>query len=282
MGRHFSTQTLRASALTSLQSETHESVYVAAHAVDLVTGDVLFALNEQVVMPGVSLGRLLLLAEVAARLQRDPLSGLDRMDRFGEKSTHSSGLWRSMDASLLSVHDLAALVGATNDSLAVHVLLRRVGFAAVHARAEAEGMNNATLLDLARDHEATDDAHSLGTSSVTDLTTFFSSLALGRIDNVATSRQVIEWLSLNSDLSLVSSAFGLDPHIHPHTQRGITLVNATSAVRGVLSEAGLVQGKHATVAFAVSAYGDDDDLPTRLAVIDAMRTLGVNLLEYVY
>jgi beta-lactamase class A len=87
---------------------------------------------------------------------------------------------------------------------------------------------------------------------------------------------------LNSDFSLVSSAFGLDPHSHRHPEHGILLVNKTGTDAGVRSEVGVLRGPRAGVTYAVSTYFDDTDLPSRLAVIDGMRAVGLDLLEYVF
>jgi beta-lactamase class A len=42
----------------------------------------------------------------------------------------------------------------------------------------------------------------------------FSALARGEVVDNLTSSRVLGWLSLNADLSLVASAFGLDPLSH--------------------------------------------------------------------
>jgi beta-lactamase class A len=114
------------------------------------------------------------------------------------------------------------------------------------------------------------------------LTWLFSALARGEVVSPATSQRVISWLSLNSDFSLVSSAFGLDPHSHRHAEHGILLVNKTGTDAGVRSEVGVLRGPRAGVTYAVSTYFDDTSLPARLAVIDGMRTVGIDLLEYVF
>ncbi|MFE4468420.1 serine hydrolase [Leifsonia sp. NPDC056824] len=259
-----------------------QGVQVSARATDLSTGEVLFSVDDHVVMPTASIGKVLLLVEVAARLQSRQLSPLAQLDRAPQDTAGESGIWQHLQVPALPVADLAALVGATSDNLATNVLLRRVGLEAVSARTESLGLTRTALLDLVRDHRGPDDAPQLSVGSANELTWLFSALARGEVVDAATSRQVISWLSLNSDFSLVSSAFGLDPHSHRHPEHGILLVNKTGTDAGVRSEVGVLRGPRAGVTYAVSTYFDDTALPARLSVIDGMRTVGLELLEYVF
>ncbi|MCI0156715.1 class A beta-lactamase-related serine hydrolase [Leifsonia shinshuensis] len=259
-----------------------QGVQVSARATDLSTGEVLFSVDDHVVMPTASIGKVLLLVEVSARLQSGQLSPLVQLDRAPQDVAGDSGIWQHLQVPALPVSDLAALVGATSDNLATNVLLRRVGLEAVSARTESLGLTRTALLDLVRDHRGPDDAPQLSVGSANELTWLFSALARGEIVDAQTSRQVISWLSLNSDFSLVSSAFGLDPHSHRHPEHGILLVNKTGTDEGVRSEVGVLRGPRAGVTYAVSTYFDDTALPARLGVIDGMRTVGLDLLEYVF
>lgn len=259
-----------------------QGVQVSARATDLSTGEVLFSVDDHVVMPTASIGKVLLLVEVAARLQSGELSPLAQLDRAAQDDGGDTGIWQHLQVPALPVADLAALVGATSDNLATNVLLRRVGLEAVSARTESLGLTRTALLDLVRDHRGPDDAPQLSVGSANELTWLFSALARGEVVNAKTSRQVISWLSLNSDFSLVSSAFGLDPHAHRHPEHGILLVNKTGTDAGVRSEVGVLRGPRAGVTYSVSTYFDDTALPARLAVIDGMRTVGLDLLEYVF
>ena len=259
-----------------------QGVQVSGRATDLASGEVLFSVDDHVVMPTASIGKVLLLVEVAARLQSGQLSPLAVLDRAPQDAAGDSGIWQHLQVPSLPVADLAALVGATSDNLATNVLLRRVGLEAVSARTESLGLTRTALLDLVRDHRGPDDAPQLSVGSANELTWLFSALARGEVVDAVTSRQVISWLALNSDASLVSSAFGLDPHAHRQAEHGILLVNKTGSDAGVRSEVGVLRGPRAGVTFAVSTYFDDTSLASRLAVIDGMRTVGLDLLEYVH
>jgi beta-lactamase class A len=257
-------------------------VQVSARATDLATGSVLFSIDDHVVMPTASIGKVLLLVEVAARIQSQEVSALSLLDRSLEDAVGNSGIWQHLQVPSLPVADLAALIGATSDNLATNVLLRRIGLDAVSARTENLGLKRTALLDLVRDHRGPDDAPQLSVGSANELTWLFSALARGEIVDAPTSQRVISWLSLNADLSLVGGAFGLDPLAHRSSEHSILLVNKTGTDLGVRSDAGVLRGPRAGVTYAVSMYFDDSSLATRLAVIDGMHTVGLDLLEYVH
>ena len=58
-----------------------QGVQVSGRATDLASGEVLFSVDDHVVMPTASIGKVLLLVEVAARLQSGQLSPLAVLDR---------------------------------------------------------------------------------------------------------------------------------------------------------------------------------------------------------
>jgi len=257
-------------------------VQVSARAIDLATGSVLFSVDDHVVMPTASIGKVLLLVEVAARIESQQTSSLSIIERTVQDAVGDSGIWQHLAAPAMPLADLAALIGATSDNLATNVLLRHVGLDAVSKRTEELGLTRTALLDLVRDHRGPDDAPQLSVGSANELTWLLSSLARGEIVSPETSQRVIGWLSLNTDFSMVAGAFGLDPLAHRTAEHSILLVNKTGTDRGVRSEVGVLRGPRAGVTYAVSTYFDDTDLETRLAVLDGMRTVGLDLLEYVH
>jgi beta-lactamase class A len=97
-----------------------------------------------------------------------------------------------------------------------------------------------------------------------------------------TSARVVGWLNLNTDQSMVAGAFGLDPLAHRTDEHGLVLINTTGTDRGVRAEAGVLRGPRSGVAYAVLLRFEDDSLATRLSVLDAMRTVGRDLLDYVH
>ncbi|TFC24722.1 serine hydrolase [Cryobacterium sp. TMT1-3] len=257
-------------------------VQVSARATDLSTGRVLFSVDDHVSMPTASVGKVLLLIEVAARLKDAEFGLATMLERTGIDAVGDSGIWQHLQVSRLSVADLAALVGATSDNLATNVLIRAVGLHAVRARTESLGLSRTALLDLVRTKRGPDDAPQLSVGSAKELTWLFTALARGEIVDAETSGRVIGWLSLNSDLSLVASAFGLDPLAHREKDHGLLMVNKTGTDVGVRAEVGILRGPRAGVTYAVAMLFDDTRLMTRLAALDGMRAVGADLLEYVH
>lgn len=259
-----------------------DGVQVSARATDLATARLLLSVDDHVVMPAAGVGTVLLLIEVAAR-HRDPdLGGYTILDREPLDAVAGSGVWQHLQAPSLPVSDLAVLIGATGDNLATNVLLRSVGLGPVRQRAEDLGLARTALLDVVRDQRGPDDAPHLSVASAKELTGLFTALARGEVVDQAVSERVLGWLSLNTDLSMVAGAFGLDPLDHRGADHGLLLVNKTGTDVGVRSDAGVLRGPRAGVAYAVSLGFADNRLSTRLAVIDGMRAFGLDLLEYVH
>jgi beta-lactamase class A len=271
-----------ARGFTALGELSLAGVQVSARATDLATGKVLFSVDDHVVMPTASIGKVLLLIEVAARLAGPAADAYTVLDREPTDAVGDSGVWRHMLAPSLPAADLGALVGATSDNLATNVLLRSVGLEAVRARAESLGLTRTALLDIVRDQRGPDDAPQLSIGSAKELGWLFSALVRGEIVSPQVSHRVVGWLALNTDLSMVSSAFGLDPLAHGSTDHGVHLINKTGTDAGVRSEAGVLRGPRAGVAYVVSTSFADTGLSSRLAVLDAMRSVGMDLLEYVH
>jgi beta-lactamase class A len=255
---------------------------VSASAADVSTGRELLQIDDSIVLPTASVGKVLLLIELAAAMGvADPrTTGL--ADKDAGTVVGDSGMWRHMRASTLPVQDLAVLIGAVSDNVATNVLLSRFGLDGVRARTEELGMRRTALLDTVRDHRGPDDAPQLSVGSTAELVWLFSALARGEVVDYATSHRVLGWLSLNTDLSMVASAFGLDPLAHGRADHQLALANKTGSDVGVRSEAGVLRGPRAGVAYAVTVTFNDADLASRLIAMEAMRTVGYDLLDYVH
>jgi len=283
-GRHVSEQREPrfAGSFTALGALAYDGAQVSASVIDLHDGRTLVAIDDRIVLPTASIGKVLLLIEVSARLTARDFSGYGILDKTPRDLVGDSGVWQHMQAPALPIADLATLVGATSDNMATNLLLSRIGLDAVRARTEAIGLTRTALLDVVRDLRGPDDAPQLSVGSTAELAWLFGALARGEIVDPGTSQRVIGWLSLNTDLSMVASAFGLDPLAHRMPDHATLLVNKTGTDIGVRSEAGAIKGGRAAVAYAVSVHFADASLEERLKVLAAMRTIGEELLEYVH
>ena len=107
---------------------------VSASVVDLDSNERVLAIDDRIVLPTASLGKILLLIEVSARLSERGAPEVDMLDRTSKDHVGDSGLWRHLHARSLPLADVATLVGATSDNLATNVLLRQVGLESVRQR----------------------------------------------------------------------------------------------------------------------------------------------------
>lgn len=275
-GEHFN------GSFAALGKLAYEGARVSANIVDLRSGLTVLAIDDRIVLPTASIGKVLLLIEVSARVTARDFAGYGILDKTPGDEVGTAGLWQQLQAPALPVVDLATLVGATSDNLATNVLLRQVGLEAVRARTESLGLSRTALLDLEREKRGPDDAPQLSVGSTAELAWLFGALSRGQVVDYVTSHRVLGWLSNNVDLSMVASAFGLDPLSHRSADHGIQLINKTGSASGVRSEVGLLSGPRTGVAYAVTVQFADEGILSRLRVIDAMRLVGSDLLEHVH
>jgi beta-lactamase class A len=266
---------------TALGTLAYGGAQVSASIIDLSSGAHLVSIDDRVVLPTASVGTVLLLIETSARLTARDFSAYGIVDKPGLPVVGGSGVWQHLQVPALPIGDLATLVGATSDGLATNLLLARVGLDAVRERAETLGLTRTALLDVVRDHRGPDDAPQLSVGSTSELAWLMGALARGEIVDAVTSQRVMGWLSLGSDLSMVASAFGLAPLAHRTTDHDLLLVNTTGSDAGVRCDVGALRGPKAAIAYAVTVQFEDDGLAERLRVIDALRTVGGDLLDYV-
>jgi len=245
----------------------------------LVTGgshdDVLFEHSPHLVLRTASIGKTLLLVEVARRVALGELDLAEPLTRTHADAVADSGLWQHLASDTLPLADVAALIGAVSDNLATNVLLGRVDLAAAARVAGELGMSHTRLLDRVRDVRTPDDPPALSVGSAAELTRLFEDLSRGRVFSSEVSAQVLDWLAPNTDLSMVAAAFGLDPLAHVEPDRGIVLRNKTGTNATVRADVGVACGPLGRVAYAVIANADMAALDgPRDAVLASMRSIG--------
>jgi beta-lactamase class A len=268
-------------SFAALGGIAYEGAQVSATVLDLSTASPLVSIDDRIVLPTASVGKVLLLIEVSARLTRRAGDALGILEKAPVANVGDSGILRYLRAPALPIADLATLVGATSDNLATNMLIGEVGLDAVRRRGESLGLHRTALLDIVRDSRGPDDAPQLSIGSTAELAWLMGALARGEIVDAETSRRVMGWLSLGSDLSMVASSFGLDPLAHASSDHGILLINKTGTDAGVRSEVGALRGPSGAVSYAVSIQFDDTSLDARLRVLEAMRTIGADILDLV-
>lgn len=277
VGRRSFTTTLK--ALDELASS---GAQISVRVNDLDRGTTVLAGDDFMTLPIAGLGIVPLLIEVAAGFESGVLEPLEIIERSSVDRVAVAGVWQHLKAPALPLSDLAVLAASTGDALAANALLARVGLPAVRARIEQLGLARSALLDRFRDERGPDDAPHYALGSARELSDVFAALVNSQAVSAGVSAQVAEWLSLNQDLSLVASATGLDPFSHDNDEHGLLFINKTGRDAGIRVEAGVLAGPRAGVSYALIVCFDDLSITHRLRVHEAFRTLGVDLMEYVY
>ena len=217
-----------------------------------------------------SVGKLLLLIAIARRIDSGDLDPSEELVREPQDAVADSGIWQHLAQERLRIDDLACLVGGVSDNLATNVLLRRVGLDEVDRTRAALGLELTRLLDQVRDERTGSDPVAVSVGSATELRGLVEYL---RDDEGAAAAQVIDWLRIGCDLSMVAAAFGFDPLAHVSVDRGFQVVNKTGTNRGVRADVGLLEGPGGGASYS-AIFNWDDDVDPRDEVLGAMRELG--------
>ncbi len=247
---------------------------------DASNGTVLARHRADEVQRTASVGKLFLLVEVARRLEDGTLPHDEPLTWHDDETVEDSGLWYRLATRTLPVADLGVLVGAVSDNLATNVLVRHVGLDAVAALTRELGYTESGLLDRVRDHRGPDDPPTLSRGNATELSDLMVRLERGRVVSPGVSSQVLAWLGANTDLSMVASAFGLDPLAHDLVDRGYRLVDKTGTISTARIDVGVVEGPRRAVAWAALAEWPADTDP-RDDVLASMHGLGRLLRAHV-
>ncbi|MFG1610876.1 serine hydrolase [Actinoplanes sp. NPDC049265] len=217
-----------------------------------------------------SIGKILLLAETARRIAEGTLDPGEPLRRDPAVAVADSGLWQHLSVDVLPLADVAALIGAESDNYATNVLLRRIGIEAVGALTGTLGLEQTALNRLVGIQPP--GVHTkLSTGSARELAALMLRLARGRLISPAVSARVDGWLALNTDLSMVASAFHLDPLAHLDAP----LRNKTGTDDGIRADVGYLRGDR-PLAYAVLANWDPARDRTG-AVLAGMREIGAAL-----
>ena len=243
--------------------------------VDADTGERLLEVNPDRVLKTASVGKLFLLVEIARQAEAGDLGLDEQIDRRTEDQVADSGIWHTLDADTMTIDDACRLVGAVSDNLATNVLIGRIGIDAIAATTYFLGYERSELLDRVREERGPAHPPTLSRGSAGELADLMARLCTGDVISAAVSDRVLDWIGLNTDLSMVAAAFGLDPLAHQDEDRGIVLRNKTGTIDTARIDVGLVSGGGRRLAYAVLANWDEAAPPAiRDDVLDAMGSVG--------
>jgi beta-lactamase class A len=228
-------------------------------------------------MNAASIGKLLLLVEVARQCADGGLTGTTVLGRDPELCVADSGIWQHLHVEELAVHDLCVLVASVSDNSATNALLKHVGLQRIHDLADSLGLEHTALLDYVRDQRGPDNPETLSTGSASELSLVMSQLSRNELVSPTVSKQVNAWLAMSVDLSMVASVFGLDPLSHAPSDRNFIIRNKTGADPGVRADVGTIGRNAVWLNYAVIANWNASDPDLRDNALSGMRAIGTIL-----
>lgn len=223
-----------------------------------------------------SVAKVFVLMELADRLARDATVAEQLIDRRETEPVFDSGIWHAMQVNSLPVIDLAVLVGALSDNWATNALIDVCGLGRIQALAAVLAPGGSMLNDYVRDDRSGNVPETLSDGCARDWATIMQRLYYAQGIDVAVCRQVLAWLAQDTDLSMVTAAFDLDPLAHDTEDLGLRLWHKTGTDLGVRADIGVIRSASTVVSYAVICNWPATDMrsDTRRAVHSTMRSIG--------
>ena len=244
----------------------------SSHIVDS-TGTVVYSEDAGRLQPTASIGKIFLLAAAADAVAAGSLD-LSMLIPRPSEPVADSGLWQHLAVEDLTLGDVAVLTAAVSDNLAANALLDLLGLDAADAAARSLGCVQSRLLDRIRAVRGAGDPIAPSVGRADELAEAVRRIqAQADADDQSTASALRRWLSIGVDLSMVASAFHLDPLAHIDADRGVQLWNKTGTDTFVRADTGVVEGAQGWLAYAALAEWDAD-CDDRDEAMDRMRKLG--------
>jgi len=242
-------------------------------AIDIDSGETLARLDPERVLDTASVGKVFLLHRLLAEVDAGARTLEERVTRRPSEWMDNSGLWYLLQADTLSLYDVAALIGAVSDNAATNTLCRVIGLPAVQQHTAELGYTHSGLDDIVRWPIPAGAPPTLSHGNAEELVRFVARTAKAEDLSPASADTLQRWLGAGMDLSMVASAFGLDPLAHYSYDRGIWLWNKTGTISNVRADIGLVMSGERRIAYAALANWERG-ADARDGVLASMRGLG--------
>jgi beta-lactamase class A len=224
------------------------------------------------VLPLASVGKLLLLAEVARGISGGGLAAGEPIDLIDEDYCGGSGLLTELSARRWTVADLAVLTASVSDNTATNALIRRVGLAQVNMGAEALGLVRTRVLDRIREPRRPEDPSTFAVGTAAELAELAGHIA----GDGRWARLLLGWMAGCGDRSMVPALIPHDPEdatVRDIPRASLWVANKTGVDVGTRCDVGVVRGTR-QVCYAVlagCAPGDEFEMT------QAMRTIGARI-----
>ena len=253
--------------------------------VDLGVGDSPRTLAEHdadLLLSSASVGKVFVLIELAERLAAGTLDADLLLDRRVTSRITDSGLWHRLHVDQLPLLDVVTLVGAVSDNWATNVLIDLLGLERIRETARRWAPGGSDLVDVVRGLRGPQDPPHLSLGCARDWTSILARLWADDRAGGAVGRLVLGALTPGVDLSMVASAFDLDPLAHDEDPAGPQLINKTGTNLGVRCDIGIIEDEAHPIAYAVLANWPEEPAGRgRADVLAGMRAIGQQMRSLV-
>ncbi|MCW3839516.1 class A beta-lactamase-related serine hydrolase [Micromonospora yasonensis] len=207
--------------------------------------------DPDLVLPVASVGKVLLLGEVARRLA-DATLAPDRPVELldADREVGGTGLIGRLSPRRWTVADLATAVAAVSDNAATNALLRLVTLDAVQELARRVGLRDTTVHDRIRAERGPGVPETFATGTARELCAFLAEVASGAWQSRQACQLLRDWLAGNTDRTMVADSVGHDPW----SGDGVQVENKTGTDTGVRADTGIVSGRHTVVYAVIAAF----------------------------
>lgn len=235
-------------------------------------------INSTKELPSASIGKIFILMAVLEQVGQGFLS-LDQLVETDETDlVKDSGIMQFMSSSTFSITDLCVLVASVSDNRAANRLLDLVGLAATQQISRNLGFVRTQVLDRIRDNRLPEQPKSPSCASAGELLEMVNMIA-GQDSRITGVTQLQQWLSLNTDTSMVASNFFFDPLAHGLASNQVSdtnslLWNKTGSDTSVRADCGSVTWNADTWTYAALAHWEGEDSKTTVSVMQNLQFLG--------
>ncbi len=196
------------------------------------------------VVPLASVGKVLVLAEVARRVDEGSLSLETLIPLHSEdRKLGGTGLLARLRPDRWTVQDLAQAVASVSDNAATNALIRTVSLEAISSLADEAGMVSTGVHDLIRASRGPDVPARFASGTPAELVRLLGDVAADRLISPGVCALLRDWMRLNTDRSLVADGVEHDPY----AEGAPRVMNKTGTDQGVRADVGIVSGPRLVV-----------------------------------
>jgi beta-lactamase class A len=245
------------------------------------------------VLPLASVGKLVLLAEIARALADGRIDPREELTVDPEDYCGGSGLLTALSPRRWTILDLVRLTASVSDNTATNALIRRIGLDHVNDGAQELGLVRTRVLDRIREPRLLSHPPTFALGTAGELAALAARLA----GPEPWARTMLGWLALNTDRSMVAATIPHNPEERDlserdahaddrreardapgvrHVHRVLRVGNKTGTDTGIRADVGVVRGDRMLCYAAVGACAPGEEHK----LVSGMRAVGVLITQH--